>query len=110
MERSERTNRNPDVARVTNEIANRLRARGIVVNDSDSPDEIEALLEGVEDFESAVEDRGGDLMMDEPPQGAEPQPDDPRFLLPQRRADESAARYLDRLRAAILALGQRKER
>jgi hypothetical protein len=95
---------NPDVARVAHEIAGRLRTRGIAVGDADSPDEIEALLEAVEAFERTVEESGGDLMVDEPPRRGTPQPDDPRFLLPTRRDDESVPRYLERLRAATTAL------
>ena len=111
MERADKTNdRSADVARVASEIASRLRARGIAVNDLDSPEDVEALAESVETFERAVEKHGGDLMVDEPPPGAEPQPDDPRFLLPRRSADESVASYLERLRAAIAALGHRKSR
>lgn len=93
-----------DVARVAQELASRLRARGIAVYDSDSPDDIERLTEAVEEFENAVEARGGDLMVDEPPTQGKAQPDDPRFLLPARAADESAANYLKRLENATLAL------
>jgi hypothetical protein len=95
---------NPDVARVANELSSRLRTRGIAVHDADSPDDIEALLEGVEDFERAVEERGGDLMVDEPPPNGAAQPDDPQFLLPKRRGDESVSSYLKRLRATTAAL------
>lgn len=90
-----------DVARVAEELTARLRTRGIHVFDSDTPDDVERLIEAVEEFEEVVEARGGDLMMDEPPTQGTPQPDDPRFLLPTRAADESAARYLKRLKAAI---------
>ena len=92
---------NPDVARVSQEIAARLQARGIAVHDSDSPDDVVQLLESVEAFEEAVEAGGGDLMVDEPRAGDKAQPDDPRFLLPQRRDDESVPGYLKRLNAAI---------
>lgn len=100
-------NWNPDVARVAAEIGNRLRSRGIVVSDSDSPDQVEALMEAVEEFERAVEENGGDLMVDEPPANGNAQPDDPRFLLPKRRGDESISGYLKRLKDAITALGGR---
>ena len=98
-----------DVARVAQELADRLRTRGIAVYESDSPDDIERLIEVVEEFENAVEARGGDLMMDEPPNHGIAQPDDPRFLLPSRAADESATAYVKRLSAAIAALGQDRE-
>jgi hypothetical protein len=92
---------NPDVARVSQEIAARLQTRGIAVHESDSPDDIVELLERVEAFEEAVEAGGGDLMMDEPPTDGKAQPDNPRFLLPRRGDDESAAGYLVRLNSAI---------
>ena len=90
-----------DVARVAEELTARLQARGISVFDTDSPDDVERFIEAVEEFEDAVEARGGDLMVDEPPTQGKAQPDDPRFLLPTRSADESAPRYLKRLKAAI---------
>lgn len=94
----------PDVARISQEMAGRLRARGVAVYDSDSPDDVLHLVEEVEEFERAVESRGGDLMVDEPPAKGAAQPDDPHFLLPTRAADESVANYMRRLRAAIAAV------
>jgi len=93
-----------DVARVAEELRGRLQARGIDIGDADSPDDIEAVLEAVEEFEAEVEALGGDLMMDEPPAGSKPQPDNPRFLLPKRLADESVSRYISRIEKATAAL------
>ena len=42
----------------------------------------------IERFELAVESRGGDLMVDEGPDGTTREPDDPRFALPKRGEDE----------------------
>jgi hypothetical protein len=95
---------NADVARVAQELSTRLRARGIEIHDSDSPDDVELLLESVEAFEEAVESQGGDLMVDEPPARGSAQPDDPHFLLPTRSADESVSRYVNRLNAATAAV------
>jgi broad specificity phosphatase PhoE len=95
---------NPDVARIAQEMAGRLRARGVAVYDSDSPDDVVQLVERVEEFERAVESRGGDLMVDEPPAHSMAQPDDPHFVLPMRAADESIAHYIRRLRAATAAV------
>ncbi|MEX2151951.1 MAG: hypothetical protein WD825_01355 [Gemmatimonadaceae bacterium] len=97
---------NPDVARVAEEMASRLRARGIAVYDSDSPDDVVQLVESVEAFERAVESRGGDLMVDEPPARGAAQPDDPHFLLPTRAADESVSNYVNRLKASTAAVRQ----
>jgi hypothetical protein len=101
---------NRDVARVAQEMASRLRARGIAVYDSDSPDELVAVVEAVEEFEGAVESRGGDLMVDEPPTRGAPQPDDPHFLLPQRAADESVSNYVARLRERTATVRQHPPR
>jgi hypothetical protein len=101
---------NRDVSRVAGELAERLRARGIAVNDDDSPDDVVAMAEAVEEFESAVESRGGDLMVDEPPVRGAPQPDDPHFLLPKRAADESVSDYLERLKRRTAAVRQHQRR
>jgi hypothetical protein len=95
---------NPDVSRVSQEMASRLRARGVAVYDSDSPDDVLELVELVEEFERAVESRGGDLMVDEPPAKGVAEPDDVHFLLPTRAADESVSSYIKRLRATIAAV------
>jgi hypothetical protein len=96
----------PDVSRVAQEIGHRLRALGVAVYDSDPPDTLVELVEAVEEFERAVESRGGDLMVDEPPVTGAAQPDDPHFLLPRRAADESVANYVRRLSAATAAVRQ----
>ncbi len=99
---------NRDVARVAQEMASRLRARGIEVYDADSPDDIVRLVESVEEFERAVESHGGDLMVDEPPSRGAAQPDDPHFLLPTRAADESVSNYITRLSAATADVRQHR--
>ena len=99
---------NRDIVRVTEEIAGRLRARGIEVNDTDTPDDVVRMLEAMEAFEQAVERAGGDLMMDEPPPNQHGEPDDTHFLLPKRSADESALAYAERLAAAAAAARKHK--
>jgi len=90
--------------RVVRDIAGRLFTRGVDVRDDDSNDDVTAIEEAVERFESRVQAAGGDLMVDEPPRGQEGQPDDSRFRLPLRHADESASRYVERLRRAADAV------
>ena len=97
-----------DIARVSQELAGRLRARGVEVYDDDSADAIVRILEAVEAFERAVEARGGDLMMDEPPANHAGEPDDPHFLLPSRSADESSSAYAARLAATTAAIRKHK--
>jgi hypothetical protein len=93
-----------DLARVSEELAGRLRARGVAVHEDDSSDAIVALVEAVEAYEREVEAHGGDLMMDEPPARHAGQPDDPHFLIPARGDDESFAQYRGRLVAATAAI------
>ena len=56
-----------EITRVSQDLAYRLRQRGVAVRDDESPEDIVNLLEGVEAFEQAVMSKGGDLMVDEPP-------------------------------------------
>jgi hypothetical protein len=93
-----------EIIRVSQDIAGRLRTRGVRVRDDETPDDIVRLLEGVEAFERAVQSKGGDLMVDEPPARGTVQPDNPDFLLPKRADDESASAYLERLEAATQAV------
>jgi len=89
-----------DLHRVAREIAGRLSALGITLDGRESPDELERIAEAVEDFENAVESRGGDLMMDEPPRGSLAQPDRPGFAIPRRGPHESVNTFIDRMQRA----------
>jgi hypothetical protein len=86
---------------VQEEIANRLHQRGIDLDDSEFSDQIVELLSAVEEWERAVQARGGDLMVDEPPSR---QPDHPGFSLPRRADDESISAYVNRVRRATEGL------
>jgi hypothetical protein len=97
-----------DIERNVAIVTEKLRTRGVLVLEDDSPADIASILEGVERFEEAVRLSGGDLMMDEPPPGGRPQPDEQRFMLPPRKSDESAAAYVVRLAEA--ARGARDKR
>ena len=84
-----------DVAR---EIAARLRGRGVRLTGAESDEQLMRLLEAVERFEAVVEQRGGDLMIDEPIHGSPPRdPDDRRFVLPERHGNESVDTFLSRI-------------
>lgn len=98
MEQSmSRDDRERDRDRVAQEIAGRLATRGVEVRADDTRDEVTAIADAVELFEEQVFALGGDLMVDEPPAGREGTPDDARFRLPLRHADESAGAYARRL-------------
>ena len=88
---------NDEVQRVSQEVANRLSGLGVALTGSESPGELVAIQEAVERFELAVESRGGDLMVDEGPDGKTHEPDDPRFALPQRGEDEPVDHFVERL-------------
>ena len=92
--------------RVAQDIAGRLFTRGVDVRDDDSNDDVTAIEDAVERFEARVQAAGGDLMVDEPPRGQRGRPDEARFRLPLRRADESASDYVQRLSGAADELRQ----
>jgi hypothetical protein len=95
--------------RIARDIAGRLFSRGVDVRDDDSGDDITEIEEEVERFENLVQAHGGDLMVDEPPRGQKGRPDDARFRLPLRHADESASAYVERLRHAADSLSTRSD-
>ena len=93
-----------ETSRVAQQLAARLESRGVTIHTQDSADELGTLTEAVENFEAAVESRGGDLMMDEPPSGQPAQPDNADFVLPERGAHESAHSFVSRVDAATARL------
>ena len=100
---SEETTRDEDVQRVFVEVTNRLQALGVWLGGDEQPEDLARIQEAVERFEMAVESRGGNLMVDEGPEGQTMEPDEVHFALPQRRADNSVERYLERLANATVA-------
>ncbi len=85
------------------ELGGRLAQKGIEINSDEDPAQLADLLSAVEEFETAVIAAGGDLMVNSP-MSADPQ--DARFVIPLRRADEPIARYRERIVAAAKALGE----
>ena len=88
---------NDDIQRVSQDVANRLSGVGVTLSGAETPEELVQIQEAVERFELAVESRGGDLMVDEGPDGRTREPDDPRFALPRRGEDEPVDHYVERL-------------
>ncbi|PYO93294.1 MAG: hypothetical protein DMD62_10270 [Gemmatimonadetes bacterium] len=88
---------------VAAEVADRLRRRGIPLSGDERPEDLADLLAAVERFESAVEARGGDLMVNDLKSS---EPEDPHFVLPSRLPDESLRDYAVRIDAATLAVRQ----
>ena len=89
-----------ELMRVSRDVAGRLAARGISLSGYERPHELAELEDAVEEFEAAVEERGGDLMVDEGPRGRTPEPDDSHFSLPRRAERESVSDYVERLARA----------
>ena len=80
------------------EIGVRLRRRGVRLTGHETGEELINALDAVEQFEAAVVGGGGDLMVDEPVgMGSPIEPDDPAFVLPVRRDDESIAAFVERI-------------
>jgi hypothetical protein len=99
--------REDDVDRVAEEVASRLRSRGVEVQRRDTPTDLAMLLDAVEEFELAVEAKGGDLMTAEPPEGGSTEPTD--FVLPKRTSEEPAGTYVERLSEATRNLRERAD-
>jgi hypothetical protein len=101
------TGESEEIERNTTIVTDKLRGKGVPVLAGDTADDIVNILETVEAFEDAVRLAGGDLMMDEPPAGSEPQPDDERFVLPTRQSNEHASLYIERvIEATRVARGE----
>jgi hypothetical protein len=84
--------------RVAGELAGRLLNRGVRLSGTETPEALTDLLEAVENFEAAVESRGGDLMVDEAFEGRGPvQPDNPLFALPARAEGETITKFTMRV-------------
>ena len=71
-----------------------LAHRGVLLTGNETDDELADLWSAVERFESTVEARGGDTMTNAPDSS---EPDNPAFVLPERRARESAGDYALRI-------------
>jgi hypothetical protein len=82
-------------------VAENLRRRGIEADGSENGDHLAALLDAVETFERARSLRGGDSYIDDIEAS---QPDDPRFVIPQRNGDEPLDAYARRVRAAAASI------
>ena len=83
------------------ELAGRLLQKGIDVPADEDPALLADLLSSVERFEDAVIKRGGDLMVNMPNTS---DPQDPAFVLPERRADESLSAYMKHIDEATAML------
>jgi hypothetical protein len=93
--------RREDQLRAAEEASNRLLQRGIRLTGDEDPDELSDLQDAVERFETVVESRGGDLMVDDLRSS---QPEAPELVLPEREPGEPAEEYIARIDAAAVKL------
>ena len=84
------------------EITGRLFQKGINVSSDEDPASLADLLSAVEKFETAVEARGGDLMVNSP---SSTDPENPDFVVPARNANENIEGYIRRVNDAADSLG-----
>src|SRR3954469_9350078 len=78
-----------------------LLQRGVRLTGDETDDELADLWSAVDRFESLVEARGGDTMTNAPDSA---EPDNPAFVLPERRARETAGDYTRRILEAAANL------
>src|SRR6476659_1566016 len=71
-----------------------LGQRGVRLFGNETDDELADLWSAVDRFESVVEARGGDTLTNAPDSN---EPDNPAFVLPERKARESAGDYARRI-------------
>jgi hypothetical protein len=93
--------RSEEQLRAQQHVAEVLARRGVLLAGDESGRELADLWSAVEQFESTVEARGGDTMTNAPDSR---EPDNPAFVLPERKARESAADYSRRILQAAAAL------
>jgi hypothetical protein len=93
--------RREEQQRAEQHAADVLANRGVLLTGSETGDELAVLWSAVERFESVVEARGGDTMTNAPDSS---QPDNPAYVLPERKARESAGDYARRILEAAAAL------
>lgn len=76
------------------ELAGRIRTKGVRVHGNESSAELDDILTAIDEFESAVMARGGDLMSNSPDST---DPTNPEYVVPQRKAGESPTDYIGRV-------------
>jgi hypothetical protein len=93
--------RGEEQSRAREHTADILARRGVHLAGDESSEELANLWSAVEHFERMVEARGGDTMTNSPTSA---EPDNPAFVLPERKARESARDYTGRILEAAAGL------
>lgn len=89
------------------ELIARLDQKGVHLSAKGSDAELADLLSAIDEFETAVENAGGDLMVDSPDSS---EPERPEFVLPHPHDGESVATYTKRVTTATGRLEPRADR
>jgi hypothetical protein len=95
--------RGEEQVRAREHTADILAQRGVLLSGDETDDELAELWSAVDRFELIVEARGGDTMTNAPDSA---EPDNPAFVLPERKARESAGDYTRRILEAAAALAR----
>ncbi|HEY5087389.1 MAG TPA: hypothetical protein VII66_08545 [Gemmatimonadaceae bacterium] len=90
--------RRDERASLHTELLTRLSQKGVHRAGKGSDAELADLLSAIDGFETAVENAGGDLMVDSPDSS---EPERPEFVLPHPHDDESVATYTRRVQSAM---------
>jgi hypothetical protein len=100
MERDEALNphRGEELARAREHTIDLLAHRGVKLTGTENDEDLADLWSAVERFEAAVEARGGDTFVNSP---ASSEPENPDFVLPERKPREPAADYTRRILDAV---------
>ena len=93
--------RDEEQERAREHTADVLARRGVLLFGDESDDELAELWSAVDRFELVVELRGGDTMTNSPDSS---EPDNPAFVLPERKAGEAAGNYTRRILEAAARL------
>ena len=93
--------RGEEQLRAREHAADILAGRGVLLFGNESDEELAELWSAVDRFESMVEARGGDTMTNAPDSA---EPDNPAFVLPERKSRESAGDYTRRILEAAAEL------
>jgi hypothetical protein len=93
--------RTEEQIRAQQHVAEVLARRGVLLAGDETGRELADLWSAVDQFESIVEARGGDTLTNAPDSR---EPDNPAFVLPERKARESATDYTRRIVDAASAL------
>lgn len=91
---------------ITPELRSRAAQKGVELDGTERAEALDDLLTAIDRFEAAVEEKGGDLMVNQPQSSP---PENPGFVLPRRKAGEDVATYTRRVEEAAEAVerGQR---